>query len=193
MANVAEEVKDPVGTMPKAIVLTLLIASLLYVATTTAVLLVVPVETLADAAAPLSTVFTNAPVSIERSFASIAIVATVNGVLIQMIMALRVLYGLADRGYLPAVLATVWQRTQTPVVATLVVVCIILLLTLALPIDALAERTSQIVLFVFVLVNGALIRLKLGVQSETEHFNVPTIVPVLGLLTSVLLFGTAWL
>lgn len=193
MANVAEEVKDPVATMPKAIVLTLIIASLLYVATTTAVLVAVPIDTLANSAAPLSLVFANAPVGIQQSFAIIAIVATVNGVLIQMIMASRVLYGLADRGHLPAVLATVSQRTQTPVVATLAVVCVIILLTLALPIDALAERTSQIVLFVFVLVNAALIRLKLRREKETDHFKVPIIIPVFGVLTSVLLFGTAWL
>ncbi|MEM7523858.1 MAG: amino acid permease [Pseudomonadota bacterium] len=193
MANVAEEVKDPVATMPKAIVLTLIIASLLYVATTTAVLFAVPIDTLANSAAPLSLVFANASVRIQQSFAIIAIVATVNGVLIQMIMASRVLYGLADRGQLPAVLATVSQRTQTPVVATLAVVCVIILLTLALPIDALAERTSQIVLFVFILVNAALIRLKFRREKETNHFKVPIFVPVFGVLTSVLLFGTAWL
>ena len=193
MANVAEEVKDPVATMPKAIVLTLIIASILYVATTTAVLVAVPIDTLANSAAPLSLVFAAAPVGVQQGFAIIAIVATINGVLIQMIMASRVLYGLADRGHLPAVLATVSHRTQTPVVATLAVVCVIILLTLALPIDALAERTSQIVLFVFVLVNVALIRLKLRRDKEKDHFKVPMLVPVFGVLTSVLLFGTAWL
>jgi amino acid transporter len=193
MANVAEEVKDPVTTMPKAIVLTLVIASLLYIATTAAVLVAVPIDTLAAATAPLSLVFADAPVAIQQSFAVIAIVATVNGVLIQMIMASRVLYGLADRGHLPAALATVSSRTQTPVAATLAVVCIIIVLTLALPIEDLAERTSQIVLFVFVLVNAALIRLKFGNDRASEHFTVPLVVPVLGVLTSLALFGTAWL
>ena len=71
--------------------------------------------------------------------------------------------------------------------------CIIMLLTLALPIEALAERTSQIVLLVFVLVNSALIRLKLRGGTVPQNFNVPIIIPVLGVLTSLLLFGTAWL
>lgn len=193
MANVAEEVKDPVTTMPKAIVLTLIIASLLYIATTTAVLVAVPTETLAASAAPLSLVFGSAPASVQQGFAFIAIVATVNGVLIQMIMASRVLYGLADRGHLFAALAIVSPRTQTPVVATLTVVTIITLLSIALPIDALAERTAQIVLFVFVLVNVALIRLKLRGNTGSDHFRVPMAVPLFGALTSFLLFGTAWL
>lgn len=193
MANVAEEVKDPVATLPKAIVLTLIIASILYIATTTAVLVTVPIDTLANSAAPLLLVFANAPMGVQQTFAIIAIVATINGVLIQMIMASRVLYGLADQGHLPAVLATVSHRTQTPVVATLAVVCVIIMLTLALPIEALAERTSQIVLFVFVLVNVALIRLKLRKDERKAHYKVPLFVPIFGVLTSLLLFVTAWL
>ena len=193
MANVAEEVKDPVSTMPKAIVLTLVIATVLYISTTAAVLVAVPVEALASSAAPLSLVFEAAPAGVQQSFAVIAIVATVNGVLIQMIMASRVLFGLADQGHLFSALAIVSPRTQTPVVATLLVAGIILLLALALPIAALAERTSQIVLFVFVLVNVALIRLKWRGETGSRHFNVPMVVPVCGVLTSLLLFATAWL
>lgn len=193
MANVAEEVKDPVSTMPKAIVLTLAIATMLYLATTTAVLMAVPLSKLASSSAPLALVFEMAPLGLQKSFAIVAIVATVNGVLVQMIMASRVLYGLADRGHMFSALAIVSRRTQTPVVATLLVMCIIILLTLALPIDELAERTSQIVLLVFILVNAALIRLKLRGDDEPDHFSVPIAVPLLGVLTSSLLFGTAWL
>jgi len=39
-----------------------------------------------------------------------------------------------------------------------------------MPIDALAERTSQIVLFVFVLVNLSLIRLKMAGEADGEYF-----------------------
>lgn len=60
-------------------------------------------------------------------------------------------------------------------------------------ITALAERTSQIVLFVFMLVNVALIRIKLRGDDGYGHFAAPIAVPVLGVLTSLLLFATAWL
>ena len=193
MANVAEEVKDPVSTMPKAIVLTLILATILYIGTTTAVLVAVPIDTLSHSAAPLALVFETAPWNVKQAFAIIAIVATVNGVLIQMIMASRVLYGLADRGYLPSMLAHVSHRTRTPVLATLAVVAIIMFLAQAMPIDALAERTSQIVLFIFVLVNLALIRLKLMGHTTSAHFHVPMFVPIAGVVTSVLLFATALL
>lgn len=52
---------------------------------------------------------------IQQGFTLIAIIATVKGVLIQMIMASRVRYGLADRGLLPPTLAYVSPRTQRAV------------------------------------------------------------------------------
>ena len=187
MANVAEEVEDPTRTMPRAIIWTLILATVIYVATATAVLVAVPLGILGTSAAPLALVFDNAPVQVQQGFGLIAVVATVNGVLIQMIMASRVLYGLADRGHLPAAFATVSSRTQTPVIATLCVAAVIILLTLTLPIEALATRTSQVVLMIFALVNVALIRVKYRGPPVAPYFRVPLAVPYLGLITSVLL------
>ncbi|WP_162896748.1 APC family permease [Ruegeria sp. AD91A] len=193
MANVAEEVKDPVRTIPKAIMLTLVLATVLYLGTSMTVLLVVPIDVLSTSAAPLALVFSNAPEVIKQGFSAVAILATVNGVLIQMIMASRVIYGLADRDHLPKVLAIVPKATQTPVVATLLVVAIIVLLTQTVPIGTLAERTSQIVLGVFVLVNISLIQLKMQPDEAAKHFRVPIVVPILGVITSALLFGSGFL
>ncbi len=193
MANVAEEVKDPVRTIPKAIMLTLVLATVLYLGTSMTVLHVVPIDVLSTSAAPLALVFSNAPEVIKQGFSAVAIVATVNGVLIQMIMASRVIYGLADRDHLPKVLAIVPKATQTPVVATLLVVAIIVLLTQTIPIGTLAERTSQIVLGVFVLVNISLILLKMQPDVAAKHFRVPLVVPILAVITSALLFGSGFL
>ncbi|MEM7547646.1 MAG: amino acid permease [Pseudomonadota bacterium] len=193
MANVAEEVKDPVRTMPQAIIWTLVLTTILYIGTTSAVLFAVPLASLAASAAPLILVFQTAPESVKQAFSLVAIVATINGVLIQTIMASRVIYGLADRGQLPAFLAWVSHRTKTPVPATIGVVLFIMVLSQILPIDDLAAHTSQIVLVVFMLVNVALIRLKVSRQQPAEHFRVPMVVPVFGLLTSVLLLGTSFL
>lgn len=193
MANVAEEVKNPVRTIPRAIVWTLLLATLLYIGTSVTVLMVVPLTTLSNSSAPLSLVFADAPTVVKQGFGVVAIIATVNGVLIQTIMASRVLYGLADRGQLPAPLARVAPRTHTPIVATLVVIAIILILTQSLPIATLAERTSQVVLFVFIVVNLSLIRLKIKSEPSEGHFHVPLFVPILGVVSSVLLFAAGLL
>ena len=47
-------------------------------------------------------------------------IATANGVLIEILMVSRMLYGMADRGWLPHQLAHVWARTHAPVRTTLI-------------------------------------------------------------------------
>ncbi|MGT2500900.1 amino acid permease [Bradyrhizobium guangxiense] len=91
---------------------------------------------------------------------AIAVVATVNGIIVHMIMIGRVLYGLADQGNLPAVLAVVNPKSGTPVVATLIGIAAILVLALGVPLTGLAEWTSRFTLGIFALVNLALIRIK---------------------------------
>ena len=193
IANVAEEVKDPRHTLPRAIVATLLLATLLYIATTVAVLTAVPKDTLAQARAPLAMVFQTAPASIQIGFSALAVVATMNGVLIQTIMASRVIFGLADRGQLPKVLAHISPLTHTPTWATLAVTLIILILSQTLAIDALAARTSQIVLLVFVMVNLALLRIKQQPVADTDFFRVPRFVPIAGIATSAFLLISSFL
>jgi len=194
IANVAEEVKDPGKTMPRAVILTLVAATLIYVAVVSVVVLSVPLDRLAGSEAPLALVFEGAGVNVAWSFNLVATAATVNGVLIQVIMASRVLYGLACQGSLPVFLKHVNPVTRTPLAATAVVVGIILVLALFLPISDLAEMTSLIVLAVFAMVNLALLRLK-SVQKETPPglFIVPVWVPMMGLLTCAGLVASALL
>lgn len=188
IANVAEEVKNPRKDLPRAVVLTLAIATLLYLAVVSVVVLVVPLDTLGASAAPLSLVFETAGGQTRAIFNVIAIIATVNGVLIQMIMASRVLYGLAAQGNLPKFLNYVHPVTRTPLVTTALVVALIMGFAVFLPITELAEATSRIALIVFVFVNLALIRLKLKSKPTQEDiFQVPLWVPILGLLSSLLL------
>jgi amino acid transporter len=190
MVNVAEEVKDPRHTLPRAIAITLVVATLLYVAVATAVLFAVPVEELAGSQAPLMLVFRDEPPVFQMGFAAVATVATVNGVLIQIVMASRVVYGMADRGQLPAVLARVSPVTHTPSSATMLVVGTIFVLSSFFPIGDLAGGTSQIVLSVFVLVNLSLAALKLRNMAPGDAFVVPVIVPILGAASSIALLVT---
>jgi APA family basic amino acid/polyamine antiporter len=90
----------------------------------------------------------------------IAIVATINGIIVQIIMSSRVLYGLARQGELPALFGAVNKVTRTPLNATAITTGIVLLLALLLPLHHLADLTSRITLVVFALVNLALIRIK---------------------------------
>lgn len=186
IVNLAEETKNPKKTIPWAIFLTLICATLIYVAVVTIAVLTVPIDELSSSNAPVGLLFERITGASPLVITLIAIVATLNGVIIQMIMASRVLYGLSKQGSLPAIFSKISSRTQTPVFSTVFVVIIILLFALVFPIDSLAEMTSRVALTVFTLINLSLIRIKLrGEKAEAGVFRVQIWVPVLGFITCI--------
>lgn len=188
LANIAEEVREPERTLPRAIFWTLLLSTGLYIAVVWVALVAVPVSELAQSQAPLSLVFartTNLPPAL---ITVIAIVATLNGIIAQMVMSSRVIYGLADRGLLPDALAKVGATTRTPQLATAIVVGLVLLIAISLPLDALAEWTSRLTLAIFALINAALVLIKRR-SDAVPAFVVPSWVPVLGFVLCLALLA----
>lgn len=193
MVNVAEEVKRVRVTLPLAIVLTLVLTMLLYLSLTAVAVLSVPLGELADSTEPLALVYERAGGRYPAAIRLIAIFATLNGALIQVIMASRVLYGLSRQGALPAalgaVLGRVDARTRTPLIATLLVTAAVLVLALWLPIEALAAATSAVALLVFSLVNLALIMIKRRDPRPPGIWRVPSVIPIAGLLATGAFLG----
>ncbi|NNG06063.1 MAG: amino acid permease [Inquilinus sp.] len=185
MVNVAEEVKDVRRTLPLAILLTMAVTALLYVLLSMAAVRAVPPAELAASAAPMTLVFQRGTGWSGEAISLIAIFAILNGALIQMIMASRVLYGLSAQGQLPALLGMVNPRTRTPLPATVLVIGAVLALALLLPIEPLARTTSLLVLTVFSLVNLSLWRLKRREQGLGRPGMVPRWVPAVGVFVSV--------
>jgi APA family basic amino acid/polyamine antiporter len=188
LANVAEEVQEPTRTIPRAIFLTLAIATLLYMLVVWIALLAVPVPELIQSSAPLALVFERLTGLSPRFMSAIAIVATLNGIVIQIILASRVLYGLSRRGQLPAIFAEVNPQTQTPLFGTTVTAALVLLLALFLPLHDLADLTARLTLLVFAVVNLALACIKLRGDPPPEGgFVAPTLVPWAGCATCIVL------
>ena len=160
MANVAEEVQDAARNLPRAILFSLALATVLYLLVTLAAVLSLPPAQLAASDAPLALIFEHSTGYPPTLIAVISLFAVINGALIQIIMASRMLYGMSTAGWLPGMLAQLSMRTGTPVVATIAAASGVLLFALVLPLAALAKVTSTIVLVVFALVNLALIKIK---------------------------------
>lgn len=191
MVVVAEEVKDVSRTLPLAILLTLAISTLLYLTVMAVALLTFTPEELAASATPLVDVYRYYRGDAAPGILTVAMFAIVNGALIQMIMASRVIYGLASRGQLPGFLSRVNPYTRTPLHATLLVTSIVLVLAALGSLSTLAEFTSLIMLFVFACANLALWKIKGRDEtsprsSAVPFFTFPRWVPALGFLVSCL-------
>lgn len=188
IVNLAEEMERPERTLPWAIFLTLGLGTLIYFMVTAVAVLSVPLDELAASEAPLSFVFGHISGASPVIISAIAIAATLNGVIIQIIMASRVLYGLAKQGTAPAIFGRVHPWTRTPLWATAAVSAVVLTLAISAPLEGLAEWTSRIVLIVFAMVNGALFLLKLKREyAQPGGFAVWIGIPVLGFFTCIAL------
>lgn len=185
MLNVAEEVKNPRRAMPWGIFLALVITAVLYLATSITAVSVVNYAELGDErlGAPLRQVTDRAaPWLPGWVFEAVTVFAALNSVLINYIMGSRMLYGMARQGLLPAPLGRVHPKRRTPHVAILTLLAVVLVLAFAGNIAQLASATSLLLLLVFCVVNAALIVLKLRPGEAAGAFEVPVVVPALGVL-----------
>ena len=162
MVEVAEEVRDVESNLPRAIMLTLILSSVIYIALVCSTILAVGPERLAQSTAPLADVYRYLTGAEPTAISVIGLFAIINGALIQVIMASRVLYGLAFRGQLPPIFARVNRHTKTPIPATLATAGMVTTLALTGTLAGLAELTSVTMLCIFALVNLSLYRLLRG-------------------------------
>ncbi|TCO72939.1 APC family permease [Rhodovulum euryhalinum] len=183
MVNMAEEVADPARTVPRAIMLALAVTTLIYVVVSLVTVRAVPVADLAASDRPLALVWEKGVGGSAVFLSVIAGLAALNGVLAQVVMAARVLFGLGRGEPRLAAFHHAHPRFGTPVLGTLMVGGVVVATALALPVAALAGATSVVLLMVFALVNLSLIALKR--RAPDAPFRVPVWVPWAGLVTAL--------
>jgi len=188
--NLAEEVRDPSRVLPRAILLSLAITALLYTLVALAAVRSVPQAALAASERPLALVWQAGSARGTGFLALIASAAAVNGVLAQIVMAARVLFGLSRRATVLAGFGAVHPRFGTPLRATVLVAVVVIAAALTLPVAALAETSSVVILLVFLGVNLAAIRIKR--RAPEAPFRVPGWVPVAGSLATLAALATAF-
>ncbi|MEQ8861515.1 MAG: APC family permease [Pseudomonadales bacterium] len=184
MVDVAEEVKNVQRTLPRAILLTLGISTVLYLLLMTTALLAMTPGELAASGAPVATLFESHTGRSAVAIGVIAMFAIINGALVQIVMASRVLYGLSSRGQLPAALSRVHGTTRTPVIATIVAAGAVLGLAWYGRLGGLASTTSLIMLTIFAAVNLALWRIKGHQPTPDGAYAFPRAFPAIGFVLS---------
>jgi APA family basic amino acid/polyamine antiporter len=174
LANMAEEVRDPTVTVPRGIVGAVSASVILYVGLTIAVVL-------ADRGGgnPLLGLFEG---SGKTVFAIVGFLSVANGVLVEIMMLARLIYGMADKGRLPKPLAYVHPATGTPLVATAIAGAVSLAAALLAPFDRLLMVTNGLTLSIFLTVDIALCLIQWREPSRALGFSVPRWVPPLAAL-----------
>jgi len=172
MVNMAEEVRDVERTLPRAIFISMAITVFLYVGVAIAAIGLEDRDALARANTPLALLLPQWKYG-GLTIGVISIMAGLNGALVQLIMASRVLYGMASRDMAPRLFARVHPFTRTPLRATLVMGAVVLVLSTSFPLSRLAETSSFVLLLVFSLVSLALAALRWREGLAEGFYRVP--------------------
>jgi amino acid transporter len=185
VVNVAEEAKNPQKNMPRAIMGSLLILTILYVIVATIAVLGLSAQELKTSSAPLADVLAQKGPSYPLIISFIGLIAIINGVMVQIVMNARVLYGMAQRKLAPQIFGKLNRKTRTPIWATIFSSGIILALALMFNLEALASATNYILLTVFIFINLALIVLKKRDPKPSGVKSYSVAVPILGFMFTI--------
>ncbi|HEX3207334.1 MAG TPA: APC family permease, partial [Propionibacteriaceae bacterium] len=181
--NMAEECRDPVRIVPRAMLLGMGVAAAIYVVVAVLSSVLVPAEELAAAgsSALFRVLEAGAPGFPLAVFAAIGLFAVVNSALINMLMASRLLYGMANERIIPRPFAFVHPERRTPWVAIVFTSVIAMILVTSANISLLGGTTALLLLGVFTIVNIAVLALRRD-RVEHPHFRAPSWTPYLGIV-----------
>jgi APA family basic amino acid/polyamine antiporter len=188
VAGLSEETLKPRKTVPRALLISLVATSIVYVLVAVSVIAVSSPAQLSSSASPLTTAVTSAAGWAGKPLALAALFATASTALIALVSLSRVLFDMARHHEMPAVFARVLPRQKTPWVAALGLFAVSCLFLPLGGVKILASVSSLGVLLVFAIVQLAVIRLRYLRPDVDRPFRVPLslgrmpVIPVLGVV-----------
>jgi APA family basic amino acid/polyamine antiporter len=184
VATAAEETKDPKRDLPRGIIGSLVVCTVLYVAVS---LVVVGMQryTELSSAAPLADAFRSVGLPFFSGVISVGALAGLTSVvMILMLGQSRVLFAMSRDRLLPPGLAAVHPKYGTPYKITLITGVFVAVLAGVVPLGTLAELVNIGTLFAFVLVSIGVIVLRRTRPDLPRSFRVP-LVPVLPIVSAL--------
>lgn len=188
-----EETKNPEKTIPRALLLAIVISAVLYIAVAIAAVSVLPYQTLSQSKSPLADV---AAASLgPLAFILLAIIAlfsTSNTVLMTVVTTSRLTYGMAKEKSLPRFLTTIHQTNRTPYWSVFIIGLLTLILALVENIELVADITTLFLFITFALVNLSNIFLRYK-DKKKRKFRIPLnigkfpVLSALGVITALIM------
>ncbi len=183
--NIAEEAQDTRRAYPRAIFGGLLIGGVIYTCVSIVASMAVPTDKLAGSDGPLLEVVKLGPLAVDtKLFAAIALFALANTILINLITASRLLYGMGEEGVVPSIFRRVHAGRRTPIVAIVFTTGVAMFLIATGDLEALADTTVTLLLIAFIGVNAAVLGSRRD-RVDHDHFHVPSAIPVIGVLVCI--------
>ncbi|WP_329432671.1 amino acid permease [Streptomyces anthocyanicus] len=193
-STAGEEAKNAQRDLPRAIMLSLVIVTVLYVLVAAVAVGAKPWRTFTDSEASLAQIMTDVT---GQTFwgtllAFCAVVAIASVVLTVLYGQTRVLFAMSRDGLVPKVFSKVHPKTGAPRANTLIVSLFCGVLAAAVPLGQLADATSIGTLFAFALVNVAVVVLRRTRPEMRRTFRVPLspVLPALGFGLCVWMMGS---
>lgn len=193
MVNFVEETKNPEKTLPRAILLSIGISTVLYVLVALAAISLLPIEQLSESKAPLSDALRPISIKIAGALAGIALFATANTVLISLLTTSRILYGMARDKAIPQTFSILHNERKTPWFSALVAFILASVLLPFNKVEVLASISSFATMLAFLAVHIALVVLRLRDPGHERQFRVPLsikkvpILPIIGAIATLFL------
>jgi len=192
VVNLSEETKKARKVIPKALVLSLIISTVLYILVAISSISILGAEALSQSAAPLTAVVTAAIPQGGLLMSVIALFATANTVLALMVVVSRMVYGLARNSTLPAIFGRVGKR-RTPYASVIAVMIFAMMFLFLGGIKRIALITDIGIFVVYVFVNASVIWLRYKKPRARRTFRSPLnigklpLLAVLGIISSGLM------
>lgn len=177
IATLAEEVSDPKKTIPKAIIITIGTAILLYAAVSAVAIGVIGTESMASSNSPLQLVAKSLTIPALTTIITIGASTAMLGVLLSQILGIsRMMLAMSRRDDLPAVFGTIGHRYRVPYVGVVVTGVIILILTLLGTFEFVVRAATFTILLYYSITNVAALK-----QPRKEQIS-GRIIPAFGLI-----------
>lgn len=191
--SLSEETKNPHKTVPRALMLSLVISTFLYTGVAIAGVSILGADALGQSKRPMADILEVGLGSASADAVTvIALVSTASTVLLALTAASRIMFGMAFNGHLPKSLAQV-RGGRVPQNALIVGTIIASLLILVEDLDLLASATDALVYLMFLVTNVVLIILRKQRPDAERPFKVKgaigwvPVVPVLAIIVTVIL------
>ena len=196
LTTAAEEAKDPQRDLPRAVLLSLAVAMVLYIAVSLVLTGIVPYATLSGEAS-VSDAFNAIGLPwLSNVIAVAAVIGVISVLFAFMLGAARIWFALSRDGLLPAWFSRVHPRYGTPARPTMILGVFTAVVAGLLPIGEVAELVNIGTLSAFILICASVLVLRIRKPDLERKFRTPAVwfVAPLGILFSLaLIWGLPWI